>query len=198
MKALAQRDPAPTRRGHSRREKILAAAAELFRKRGFHGTGIDDIGAAVGITGPGVYRHFEGKHDLLAAIMERGIARHQVIVEEALATTSTPRKALERFVTLSARALVEDQDLTAIYFQEMRNLPADDRARLGRMQRLLIEEWVHVLSQVRPELGDEEARLTVRAVGGLMNSLAYYHSSLDPARLQELLAKMAMAALLAR
>src|SRR3990172_3114367 len=41
-----------------RREAILDAATHLFSARGYADTGIDDIGAAVGITGPAVYRHF--------------------------------------------------------------------------------------------------------------------------------------------
>ena len=45
----------------TRREEILDAAARLFAERGYHGVSIDDIGAAVGMSGPGFYRHFAGK-----------------------------------------------------------------------------------------------------------------------------------------
>src|ERR1700759_5524226 len=56
-------------RGELRREQILAAAAALFARRGFHGVTIDDIGAAVGISGPGLYRHFPGKEAVLAQML---------------------------------------------------------------------------------------------------------------------------------
>jgi AcrR family transcriptional regulator len=59
--------PAPA--APTRREQILAAAAELFAHRGFHGVGIDDIGAAVGISGPGVYRHFRSKDAVLGQML---------------------------------------------------------------------------------------------------------------------------------
>jgi AcrR family transcriptional regulator len=59
--------PAPA--APTRREQILAAAAELFAHRGFHGVGIDDIGAAVGISGPGVYRHFRNKDAVLGQML---------------------------------------------------------------------------------------------------------------------------------
>ena len=49
----------------TRREQILAAAAELFARHGFHGVGIDDIGSAVGISGPALYRHFRSKDAML-------------------------------------------------------------------------------------------------------------------------------------
>src|ERR1700753_2853679 len=56
-------------RGELRREQILAAAAALFARRGFHGVTIDDIGSAVGMTGPGLYRHFPGKEAVLAQML---------------------------------------------------------------------------------------------------------------------------------
>src|SRR3954471_5912902 len=53
----------------TRREQILAAAAELFARHGFHGVGIDDIGAAVGISGPALYRHFRSKDAMLGEML---------------------------------------------------------------------------------------------------------------------------------
>jgi len=57
-------------RTDARRAQLLAAAARLFRRHGFHGVGMDDIGAAAGVSGPAVYRHFPGKQALLAAITD--------------------------------------------------------------------------------------------------------------------------------
>jgi AcrR family transcriptional regulator len=76
----APRTSAPTRR-----EMILEAAAQLFFERGFAGTGIDEIGAAVGVTGPAFYRHFESKQDLLVALVERAVSRLQDVVDRAVA-----------------------------------------------------------------------------------------------------------------
>ena len=63
---------------HDRRTQILSEAAILFAERGFHGVSVHDIGAACGISGPAIYRHFAGKDDLLAqsltAISERHVA----------------------------------------------------------------------------------------------------------------------------
>ncbi|GAB3900977.1 hypothetical protein GCM10027612_63580 [Microbispora bryophytorum subsp. camponoti] len=56
----------PTR---NRRAEILEAAAGLFAARGFHGVSIEDIGAAVGISGPALYRHFSGKEALLTEML---------------------------------------------------------------------------------------------------------------------------------
>ncbi|MEE1802469.1 TetR/AcrR family transcriptional regulator [Streptomyces sp. JV176] len=61
---MSTRTAAPTRR-----EQILKQAARLFAERGFHGVGVDEIGAAVGISGPGLYRHFAGKDAMLAELL---------------------------------------------------------------------------------------------------------------------------------
>src|SRR5437763_6550864 len=55
----------------SRREQILRAAAQLFAERGSRSVGVDDIGAAVGVTGPAIYRHFAGKDAMLAEMLLR-------------------------------------------------------------------------------------------------------------------------------
>src|SRR4051812_49754568 len=55
----------------SRREQILRAAAQLFAQRGSRNVGVDDIGAAVGVTGPAIYRHFAGKDAMLAEMLVR-------------------------------------------------------------------------------------------------------------------------------
>lgn len=197
MGRTAQRaEPAKSARGRSRREAILTEAAALFHRNGFHETGIDEIGAAVGITGPGVYRHFESKQHLLAAILDRNLQQHQDIVAEVELMKLSPREALTKLVELSASALAANRDAAALYFQEARNLPPDELARYTRIQRNLITEWVKILRQVRPELTDEDARVAVRAVAGMLNSVGYFTTSMVSDRLADLLSRMAVAALL--
>ena len=51
--------------------QILQAAAQLFAERGSRGVGVDDVGAAVGVTGPAIYRHFASKDAMLAEMLLR-------------------------------------------------------------------------------------------------------------------------------
>jgi AcrR family transcriptional regulator len=53
----------------TRREQLLATAADLFAARGFHGVSVAEIGAAVGISGPALYKHFPGKDAILAEML---------------------------------------------------------------------------------------------------------------------------------
>ena len=57
------------------RERILDAAAQLFRERGFAGIGVADLMKAAGLTHGGFYGHFESKEDLAAQTCEHASAR---------------------------------------------------------------------------------------------------------------------------
>ncbi|MGA8847058.1 MAG: helix-turn-helix domain-containing protein, partial [Nocardioides sp.] len=52
-----------------RREQILSTAATLFARRGFHGVSVVDIGAACGVSGPALYKHFASKDQILAEML---------------------------------------------------------------------------------------------------------------------------------
>lgn len=52
-----------------RREQLLEAGARLIADRGFLGMRLDDLGAAAGISGPAVYRHFPNKEALLVELL---------------------------------------------------------------------------------------------------------------------------------
>jgi AcrR family transcriptional regulator len=51
------------------RERLLENGAALFAEKGFHGVGVEELGASVGLTGPSLYRHFRTKGALLAEIL---------------------------------------------------------------------------------------------------------------------------------
>ncbi|MCD2099815.1 TetR/AcrR family transcriptional regulator, partial [Rhodococcus rhodochrous] len=75
--------PLARRRDPDRKEKILAAAAELVAQRGFHAVSMADIGARVGISGAAVYRHFDNKATLLLALFDRsldGLLREENVI----------------------------------------------------------------------------------------------------------------------
>ena len=180
-----------------RREAIIDAATQLFTARGYAATGIDDIGAAVGITGPAVYRHFDSKEELLVAVLERAVQHAAGIAPRARAEATSPTDTLRLLVEYSVAACIEDRALTALYWQHSSSLPSGPRDDIERAQRAMIEDFADVLRAVRPELTPSEARMAVYAASSLMRSVAQRESRLDEAHLQELLTSMAHAALTA-
>ncbi|GAA1032952.1 hypothetical protein GCM10009557_33140 [Virgisporangium ochraceum] len=60
--------PPSAKRPKDRKDRIALAGAELFCQRGYHGVSVDEIAAAVGISGPAVYRHFPTKYAILVHV----------------------------------------------------------------------------------------------------------------------------------
>jgi len=66
----------------------------------------------------------------------------------------------------------------AVWRQEFHHLPEADSSRLRRAQRLYVEEWVHVVHELRPDLDDASVRALVHGVLALLQSPSDFHSGL--------------------
>ncbi|HZD67036.1 MAG TPA: TetR/AcrR family transcriptional regulator [Acidimicrobiales bacterium] len=187
--------PRRCRRDPERRERILAAAAALAAQRGFHTVGMAEIGAAAGIVGSGIYRHFGSKEAILIALLDRGMTRLEDGAATALAEASSDREALVGLVSDHVAVAVEHRTELAVYHQEAHTLPDEERRTLRRRQRRYVEDWVRVLAPLRPGLTDGELRVTVHAAIGAIQSTLFYHSGLEPERLVALLGTIAQGAL---
>jgi AcrR family transcriptional regulator len=175
---------------------IVAAAARLFHERGYRGTSIEDIGAAVGMTGPAIYRHFASKEALLAELVIRSFERAEHDVVAALQDARTPRDGLTEIVRRTVVHAIEETHLVALAEREGRNLSPELRRRIGRLQRVVFRAWLEALCAVRPGLDPEAARGAVRAVIALILAVRWA-DGLDRGAATEQFTRMAMAALLA-
>ena len=167
-----------------RSDAILHAAARLFAARGYSGVSLEDIGAAVGVSGPAVYRHFAGKQALLGAVLvkvsEDLIHGGRRVADEA-ATADERMRALIAFhveFALGNAEVIQVQDRDVAFLSEA------DRAEVRRLQRAYIELWMAALAPVHPEGAEgadqDELRLRVQACFGLINSTP--HSTRAAAR----------------
>ncbi|MGH3411088.1 MAG: TetR/AcrR family transcriptional regulator [Streptosporangiaceae bacterium] len=182
-------------RDPDRREKILRAAGEQFARRGYHAVSLADIGAAAGIVGSGIYRHFTSKSAILVALLDQVMGR---LIDEAgqiLATEPDAGRQLEALIQGQVAFAVDDRYLVRLWQREVHVLPEADRRRLRRLQRLYVEEWVHLLAELRPGLGDGQARALVHAAIGAIQSVASYDSGLPRPQQVDLLDRSAWACL---
>jgi AcrR family transcriptional regulator len=179
----------------SRRESILAAALDLFRRRGFHSVGIDEIGTLAGISGPGVYRHFPSKSSLLVALFDGLSERMLSAAEEIQKADDPPAETLDRLVDFHVTTAVSGRDLLAVWVQDVQSLPRSDQQRISDRQVEYVAVWTATLARVRPELGPAEAQTVVLAALGAINSIAFHDPGLPPEVLEPLLRDAARAVL---
>ncbi len=178
----------------TRREEILEIAAGLFAHRGFHGVSVADLGAACGISGPALYKHFHSKDAILAemltSISQRLLDGGRVRVEKA----DDPRTAIIALIewhisfSLANRALIVVQD------RDWSSLPLQAQEQVRSLQREYVDVWASQLHQVHDGLGLDRARAMAHVGFGLLNSTP--HSGVLPdAEMHDLLRKMALGAL---
>lgn len=174
---MATRTDAPTRR-----EQILKEAARLFAERGFHGVGVDEIGAAVGISGPGLYRHFAGKDAMLAELLvgisgqlltgaKRRLAEADGAGGPGGASAGRDAEAiLDSLIEGHIDFALDDRPLITLHDRELDRLRDSDRKLVRQLQRQYVELWVAVLREAHPGLAEPAARSAVHSVFGLLNS----------------------------
>jgi len=167
----------------TRREQIVAAAARLFADRGFHGVTIEELGAAVGISGPGVYKHFANKGAVLADMLI-GISEHLLTEgRRQVAESSCAAEALRRLLAFHTTFALTKPDLIRVQDRDLANLSSEDARHVRRLQRAYVELWAKLLAEHDTALSPNEVRVKVHGVFGLLNSTP--HSA---ARQQEQLA----------
>lgn len=184
------------KRRTQRRGEILEVAAKLFHEKGFHATGMDDIGAAAGITGPAIYRHFKSKDEILKRLIVDDTLHLRDKSDEIVRGAASQMEVLRGLVDLFVETTLENPALAHLALYERRTLPAKARAAMERAERLYFEEWVHALTQVRRDLSDTEARVMVQGATGVGFMVATYRSGLSMDVLKPLVSDMMMTALL--
>ncbi|WP_326834583.1 TetR family transcriptional regulator [Amycolatopsis rhabdoformis] len=149
----------PAAAEHTRGRAILDEAAKLFRERGYHAVGIDDIAAGVGIAGPSIYSHFPSKAAVLTAVVAE--IADELCWGGALAMTSdgTPAERLELLVTTHVRTALAKSDLIAVWMTEEHHVPEDLGEAVRRDRKRYLDYWVSAVLAANPGLDEavEEA-----------------------------------------
>ena len=164
----------PERRRQQTRDHLLAAAAQVFAERGFHGASLDEVAAVAGFTKGAVYSNFKNKEDLLLALFKSNYDREMEAIRAALEDSETPpEERISDFV-----ALIRDQTTEA-----------------GRNFNLLYQEFALYAAR-NPGVREELTRIDdegAQALAGILEAerkrlgLEPLKSSLQTARIVEIL-----------
>lgn len=151
-----------------RGEQILTAAIDLFHDRGYERVAVDEIGVAVGLSGPGIYRHFHGKGEILAALFDRAI---DGILTATGGASADPFVDLEHRIRGHAKYVLGHRKLATIWVREGHALSEAHRARLRLREAGYVSQWVEAVTRCRPDLSARQAELAALAGLGALNSI---------------------------
>ncbi|WP_431031461.1 TetR/AcrR family transcriptional regulator [Plantibacter sp. RU18] len=188
-----------------RRTALLRAAASLFAEHGFTDVSMEDLGMAVGMSGPAVYRHFPSKQAVLAALL---IDVSQDLLDGGAAEVDRApdsELALRALVGFHVAFALDRRDVIRVQDHDLDSLTPEDSRTVRTLQRRYVERWVDVLSDLHPGTPTPQLRIRAHAGFGLINSTPHSaalradrEDTLERQAVRTTLEQMALAALLAR
>lgn len=170
------------------RDDILEAAAQVFRKKGFHGSSMADIAQAVNLQKASLYHHVSSKQEILLALLDRALG---MLTEHLAAVTSldlSPDEKLRRMIQAYLAALTDNIDLSSVLLMEHRSLEPKLHARhvpnRDRFERL----WLDVVDQglAAGVFACSDTGLTVRALMGIMNWTITWYRPAGPKSIEQI------------
>ena len=106
--------------------------SRAFHRHGYPATSVDDIGKAVDVSGPAIYRHFSSKEDLLVEAITLAADEVHAVNRVARADTDDPRALLTGYIRAYTDVALERSALIAVWTSERRHLSRERRSPMGR------------------------------------------------------------------
>lgn len=134
----------------NRRQALLAAAAHLFRQKGFAATTTRDIAAAAGMQSGSPFYHFKSKGDLLHAVIEEGmrtaLERQRALLQTNDYVQKTTAQQLEMLIRAHFEVLLgPGNDFVPVMLYESRSLNARQHKQLAALIADYEALWLPVL-----------------------------------------------------
>lgn len=166
------------RRPKDRKQRILAAAAHLFRELGYDHVGMADVAAAVGIGPSALYRHFNGKRELLLAVMTDALSAFEAVAQAA----SDQAQLHEGLVAVA----LNHQDFGLLWERESGHLRPAERDGLWLRLRAIAARVTKLLV-IESHLSRETADIRAWAVLSILSCPSHHHVKLGAAAFADVL-----------
>lgn len=121
------------------RERILAAATEVFSTRGYAGAGVDRLAEKSGIAKTAIYYHFGNKEGLLAAVLERAATQWIDGIQSAARQGGNPLQRLDRALA-GMRAMLEERPWIYKLFQILALEVAEEKPEIRATLRAILDK----------------------------------------------------------
>ena len=132
------------------RGRLLAAAAHLFRSKGFERTTVRDLAQVVGIQSGSIFHHFKSKEEILRCVMEEVINFNSDRMKAALLQAQSPR---EKLLALIRSELVsingETGEAMAVLIFEWRSLGEDSQRYILTLRERYEQMWLDTLNEAQ-------------------------------------------------
>jgi AcrR family transcriptional regulator len=178
--------PAPVRKGKkaiATRQRVLDAAAKVFRHKGYTGTRLTDIAAAADTQAGSLYYHFASREDLVREVLRVGQQRTNDYVLNRVAglpPTATGIERLREAIAAHLDAVLETGDYTAATLRILGQVPEEIRRDTRSLQRTYGRYWRDLFEAaqaegaLRDDLDLQACRMLV--LGSLNSTPDWFHA----------------------
>src|SRR5512139_295284 len=153
-----------------RRSQLIGAAERLIAEHGYLAVRLEDIGAAAGVSGPAIYRHFPNKEAMLVELLVGVSTRLLAGATDVVAHAGDAESALAGLIDFHLDFALGESDLIRIQDRDLSHLPESAKRQVRKAQRQYVEIWVDVLRRLDGARSEADARLMAHAAFGLLNS----------------------------
>lgn len=144
-----------------RREQLLGVALESFAAHGYHGTSMNDVAEAAGVTKPVLYQHFDSKKALYTELVNELGAGLEKQILDAVSDAAGPRQQVEAGFQAYFRWATTQADAFRVLFAERNRTDRELAAAVAKVESMIADT---VASLIRVE-GLTEAERDVLAYG---------------------------------
>ncbi|MFC4372749.1 TetR/AcrR family transcriptional regulator [Nocardia halotolerans] len=185
------RPPTADRNAADTRARIRAAALDLFAERGFHATGVAEIGARADVQRGALYYHIGSKQELLWEILADYTRLLLDDAEHILARRAEPDQTLRMLIRSHVELIVTHRRAVAVHLRDASALSPERAVALQRLRDRLQRHWQDVI-----DAGHAAGRLrsadhvVTNGLLGMLNSLGYWyreHGAHTPAEIADIL-----------
>jgi AcrR family transcriptional regulator len=131
---------------------ILARAAQLFARRGYTATSMNQVAEACGLSKATLYHYYKDKYTLLLSIAESHVTRLEAIVVVVLAKNLPPERQMRELICSLVEEYADAQDAHRVLTEDVKFLEADDRERVLGKEREVVKGFAKVVAALRPDL----------------------------------------------
>jgi AcrR family transcriptional regulator len=179
------------RPGHDQRA-VLAAAIDLFNRKGYDATSIGDIAESLGVTKSAVYHHVASKEQLLAEALDEALVELEAAVAHAVAADGSAYERLRGVVRRSVEVLVEHQPAVTLLLRVHGNSETErDALRRRRAVDTQLAALVRRATDEGALRADLDPDLVSRLLFGMVNSLVEWFRASGPVSPEQLAAAVA-------
>ncbi|MDI3269992.1 MAG: TetR/AcrR family transcriptional regulator [Bacillota bacterium] len=166
-----------------RQRELYAAAADLFRTKGYHGTSLQDLAEALGMQRGSLYAHMEKKEELLHRITLEAAQAFLSALEPLWETPASPAERLEKAFLAHARVVADHLSAASVFFHEWQHLQGEARDEILSLRRRYEALWRRLVKEAFPH-ADEG--LAVRWILGGLNWMYQWYRPEGPMSPEEL------------